>query len=152
MASRGFQKWIFVIFEPIPTLYNFPLGLLYRWLALIVANNDQIWLCMWPNEVILMSECLICIQHWHTFPAFVGGDIINARVCFFNFGVLVRVFCVAKWTLKVSPSDRGRQFGPTLIHPFHHPNISLSQCAIYSFDLHGAKSECIYIITSIIIQ
>ena len=131
MASRGFQKWILVIFEPIPTLYNFPFGLLYRWLALIVANSDQIWLCMWPNEVILMSECLICIQHWHNFPAFVAGDIINARVCFFNFGVLVRVFCGKMNTERLSIRSRSSiwTYIDTSISPSKH--ITVTVCHLF---------------------
>ena len=121
MTYRWIQKWILVTFEPIPTLYNFSFGLLYRWLALMVIKYD--YLC----GIFRWYLCLNVLFAFNFDIISIAGDIIKARVCFL-IGVLVRVF-VAKWTLNVSPSDRGRQLGPPLIHPFHHPNISL--CHIF---------------------
>ena len=55
MTLYGLDEWLWAMFKPTPSLANFYIGQLFKW---IVVTNDQIWL-----PIGLASDFEQC-SHW----------------------------------------------------------------------------------------
>ena len=102
MTRYDFSRISEIKFEPIPTLYIFPFGVLYRLLALTwLILSKYYYLCG------LFRWCF-CLNAWFAFNIDIialAGDIITARVCFFNW-CTGQCFCGRMNTARLSIQSR----------------------------------------------